>query len=154
MKRHTIIGGETLRAAVEEAGGSALLSMGSDIVYYHHEWWNGNGYPDGKAGTDIPLSARLVAVADVYDALRTRRCYKEPFTHEKAAAIIEQDAGTHFDPNIVECFLNVSETFEAVHETLADSGEMTYLQQVIADLESFDDEGPLHQTGSSSAVAS
>jgi putative two-component system response regulator len=154
MKRHTIIGGETLRAAVQEAGGSALLEIGSEIVYGHHEWWNGNGYPNGVAGDDIPLSARIVAVADVYDALRTRRCYKEPFTHEKAVAIIEEDAGTHFDPDVVACFQRVAESFEIVHETLADSGEPTFLQRVIADLETFDDEGTYYQTGSGNAVAS
>ena len=94
--------------------------MARDIAHYHHERWNGSGYPYGLAGTDIPLSARIVALADVYDALRTRRPYKEPYSEEKTASMIHDDAGVHFDPGIVEAFLALRKDFARIFAELGD----------------------------------
>ena len=79
------------------------------MATYHHERWDGTGYPCGAKGEQIPLSARIMAVADVFDALVSRRSYKEPFSFEKAIAIIREESGTHFDPVVVEAFLNIAE---------------------------------------------
>ena len=79
-----------------------LFKMAIDIAYYHHEKWNGTGYPKGLKGTDIPLSARIVAVADVYDTLVNERCYKKAYSHEEAMRILNEESGTSFDPNIIE----------------------------------------------------
>ncbi len=93
MKTHTLIGGDTLRAADIEAGTNSFLTMGRDIAYSHHEKWDGSGYPLGIAGEEIPLASRIVAVADVYDALSSKRPYKEPFTHERSMKIIIEGRG-------------------------------------------------------------
>ncbi|MEE8484311.1 MAG: HD domain-containing phosphohydrolase [Nitrospinota bacterium] len=95
MKTHAAIGAEILK-------GPEYLFMAHEIAQYHHEKWDGTGYPRGAKGWVIPLSARIVAVADVYDALTSKRVYKEGFSHEKAMGIIEEDSGRHFDPDIVE----------------------------------------------------
>ena len=120
MKTHTTIGGETLRAADKEAGEGSFLSMGVKVAFSHHEKWNGKGYPEGLAGEDIPLAARIVAIADVYDALATKRPYKEAFPHEKVRGIIVGDRGTHFDPDIVDAFLAREMHFIAIAETMCD----------------------------------
>ncbi|MCB9831212.1 MAG: HD-GYP domain-containing protein [Planctomycetes bacterium] len=102
MKRHTTLGRDFLC-------GIDYLSRAIDIPYCHHEKWNGTGYPQGLEGERIPFGARLFAVADVYDALRSRRCYKDPMSHETALGIIVGDSGTHFDPAIVAAFERVPE---------------------------------------------
>ena len=104
MKKHAIYGAEVLRKAEENlnAQGRSVFSMAIDITVGHHEKWDGSGYPYGKRGLDIPLSARIVAIADVFDALTSRRPYKEPFSYEESISIIEEGKGKHFDPNIVE----------------------------------------------------
>ncbi|MFP6583970.1 MAG: response regulator, partial [Candidatus Hydrogenedentota bacterium] len=94
MRTHTTLGSETLEAVRSEYPNNSFINMGIDIARSHHEKWNGKGYPDGLAGDDIPLCARIMAIADVYDALRSERCYKEGFTHEKSRNIIIGDAGT------------------------------------------------------------
>lgn len=106
MKQHAIYGGQVLRAADENImkNGRSLFNLGIEIAEGHHEKWNGSGYPNGKKGEDIPLSARIVAVADVFDALTSRRPYKEPFSIETAYDIITKDSGNHFDPEIVRVF--------------------------------------------------
>lgn len=86
----------------------------------HQEKWDGSGYPQGLAGEQIPLSARLMAVADVYDALISRRVYKEGMPHEKAVAIIEEGRGTHFDPDLVDAFLSLQTEFQAIATRFAD----------------------------------
>lgn len=111
MKTHTLIGGDTLRAADLEAGQDSFLAMGRDIAYYHHEKWDGSGYPYGLTGDGIPLAARIVALADVYDALATRRPYKEPMDHATSKAIILEGRGKHFDPMVVDAFLTREERF-------------------------------------------
>ncbi len=104
MQTHSAIGGDTLREIERRMHFRSFLRMGRDIAYCHHEKWNGEGYPFGLRGDEIPLSARIVALADVYDALTSKRPYKEPFSHEKARSIIVEGAGVHFDPDVVTAF--------------------------------------------------
>jgi putative two-component system response regulator len=116
MKRHTIIGARTLNAALREHPQAKFLRMARDIALTHHEHFDGTGYPHGRAGTDIPLCGRIVALADVYDALTTRRVYKDAFGHEVARSILLENSGSHFDPDIVQAFLRTEEQFVAVRE--------------------------------------
>ncbi|MBN2477497.1 MAG: response regulator [Pirellulales bacterium] len=104
MKQHTTIGAEALRQAVEESACGSFLDMAIDIARHHHERYLGTGYPDGLAGDEIPLSARIVALADVYDALTSDRVYKSAFDPEVAKSMIEEEKGQHFDPDVVEAF--------------------------------------------------
>ncbi len=120
MKEHTLIGARTLEAVLKMYPGNFLIEMGIDIARHHHEKWNGNGYPDGLAGEDIPLSARIMAVADIYDALRARRPYKEPFSHQKAVDIILSEKGVTLDPTIAEVFNTVHPRFETIFAELDD----------------------------------
>ncbi len=104
MKTHTTVGEELLTRAKEELGESEYLNTAVEMAAYHHEWWNGKGYPYGRSGEEIPLCARIMAVADVFDALMSKRCYKNAMPLEKAYAIIREESGTHFDPAVVEAF--------------------------------------------------
>ena len=104
MKTHTTAGEELLGHAKEELGASEYLDMAVEMAAYHHEWWNGKGYPYGKSGEEIPLCARIMAVADVFDALTSKRCYKSAMPLEKAYGIIREESGTHFDPKVVDAF--------------------------------------------------
>jgi HD-GYP domain-containing protein (c-di-GMP phosphodiesterase class II) len=116
MKEHTVIGGDAI-VDIERRYGSkeeTFLSMGREIAYYHHEKWNGSGYPKGLADFEIPLCARIMAVADVYDALTSKRCYKDAFSHEKAQGILIDDSGSHFDPIVVEAFIACEKEINAV----------------------------------------
>lgn len=108
---HPRIGQDCLEAIGEQLGEDNFLSLATEICAYHHEKWDGTGYPSGLSGTDIPISARIVALADVYDALRSRRPYKEPMSHEKACSIISEGRGSHFDPEIVDVFFDIEEHF-------------------------------------------
>ena len=125
MKRHAELGQQALTAALEEQAGSPsdFLRYAVEISHYHHEKWDGSGYPHGLSGRDIPLSARLMAVADVYDALISRRVYKPPFPHEKAVAMIREGSGTHFDPTIIDAFLTLQEQFREIAQRYADDDE-------------------------------
>ncbi len=105
MKTHTTAGEELLIHAKAELGESEYLNMAVEMAAYHHEWWNGKGYPYGISGEEIPLCARIMAVADVFDALTSKRCYKSAMPLEKAYAIIREESGIHFDPAVVEAFL-------------------------------------------------
>ncbi|WP_379133867.1 two-component system response regulator [Paenibacillus sp. sgz500958] len=117
MKTHTTLGRDAiLRAEVLMDRPETFLRFAKEIVYSHHEKWNGTGYPEGLAGEQIPLSARLMAVADVYDALTSKRVYKEAMSHEQAVRIIENDAGIHFDPDIVQIFLKHQHKFKDISE--------------------------------------
>lgn len=98
-----------------------FLNLAKEIAYGHQEKWDGSGYPQGAAGEAIPVGARLMAVADVYDALISRRVYKEGMPHEKAAAIIVQGRGQHFDPDIVDAFVAVQDQFIAIAQRFADT---------------------------------
>ena len=114
MKTHAVIGANTLKEVIRKYPDNRLLEMGISITNYHHEWWDGTGYPEGLKGTDIPLSARIMAVADVYDALRSKRVYKEAYTHEEAVTIIKEGRGTQFDPDIVDVLLENQDEFDYV----------------------------------------
>ena len=116
MKTHTVIGGEIIHNAIKTVskGESGYLKEARNLANFHHERWDGKGYPQGLSGTDIPLSARIMAVADVFDALVSRRSYKEGFPFEKAMSIIREGAGTQFDPQIAQCFLNAEERVREV----------------------------------------
>ncbi len=105
MKQHSVIGGQTLDAAMQAYPEAEFLQMARDIAWTHHEKFDGTGYPRGLAGQEIPLCGRIVAVADVYDALTSKRVYKLPYTHEVARSHIIEDQGTHFDPDVVDAFL-------------------------------------------------
>ena len=105
MKTHTTAGEELLIHAKTELGESGYLNTAVEMAAYHHEWWNGKGYPYGIDGEEIPLSARIMAVADVFDALTSKRCYKDAMPLTKAYAIIREESGTHFDPLVAEAFL-------------------------------------------------
>ena len=120
IKRHSMLGGDALRAVESQIDGTSFLTLGKEIAYYHHEKWDGSGYPVGLKGSEIPLSARIVAIADVYDALTSKRVYKDAFSHEKALEIIKNDSGTHFDPDVVEAFLMNAEDFRRVREEMHD----------------------------------
>ncbi len=106
MKTHTIIGGDTLKQAELRIENLSLLKMGTEIAYHHHEKWDGKGYPHGLAGEAIPVPARIVGLADVYDALTSKRCYKEAYSHEVAREYILKSSGRHFDPGVVRAFLD------------------------------------------------
>lgn len=114
VKEHTILGGNALSAVESQVKGKSFLSIGKQICYHHHEKWNGTGYPSGLQGEDIPLSARIVALTDVYDTVTSDRVYKSAASHETAVDIIKKDAGSHFDPEIVETFLTVENRFKAI----------------------------------------
>ncbi len=107
MQSHTIIGENTLLSARQKYPRNMLVNMGIAIVSAHHEKWDGTGYPNGLAGEEIPLSARILAVADVYDALSSSRPYKLALSHEESVRIIQQDSGKHFDPSVVAAFLDI-----------------------------------------------
>jgi cyclic di-GMP phosphodiesterase len=111
MKTHASMGAETLGAALEQFPQAKFLEMARNIAATHHERWDGTGYPAGLAGEEIPLCGRIVALADVYDALCSRRAYKEAYSHEVARTIILDGAGKHFDPDIVEAFKACEQTF-------------------------------------------
>lgn len=114
IRRHTVLGAEAIAAIQEGIEGRSFLNIGREIAFCHHERWDGSGYPRGLKGEAIPLSARIVAVADVYDALTTRRFYKDAFSHEKARRIIASLRGKHFDPEVVDAFLRVEERFDRI----------------------------------------
>jgi len=116
MKAHSAVGGDTLREIERRLHYRSFLQMGRDIAYCHHERWDGNGYPFGLVKDEIPLSARIVALADVYDALTSRRPYKEPFSHEKATSIITEGVGSQFDPAVFQAFEELKERFVEVAE--------------------------------------
>ncbi len=121
MKNHSIIGGETLTAAAREYPEARFLRMARDIAISHHERFDGSGYPFGLAGEEIPLSGRIVALADVYDALTTKRVYKSAFSHDIARSIVLEGRGVHFDPDIVDSFIQNEEEFIAILRRFAES---------------------------------
>lgn len=120
MKTHTTIGAQTLDAALQRFPKTQFLRMARDIAASHHERFDGTGYPLGLKGRDIPLSARIVALADVYDALTSKRVYKPAFAHDIAKSIIADESGSHFDPAIVEAFLGAEQSFISVYDRFHD----------------------------------
>lgn len=115
MKQHVMIGYRTLADIGKLYEKNEFLKMGMEITKNHHEKWNGSGYLSGISGEDIPVSARIMALADVYDALRSKRVYKEAYSHEKSRDIIISSKGTHFDPVLVDLFVESEKDFEQLH---------------------------------------
>ncbi len=114
IKRHTTMGGDAIGIIESRIKERSFLFMGKEIAYNHHEKWDGSGYPRGLKGEEIPLSARIIALADVYDALTSKRFYKEAYTHERSKDIIVDLKGSHFDPEIVEAFLILEAEFDTI----------------------------------------
>lgn len=122
MKTHTTLGRDAIIQAERELGIEfPFLRFAKEIAYGHQEKWDGSGYPEGLAGDDIPISARLMALADVYDALISRRVYKEGMPHDKAVQIIVEGKGKHFDPDIVDAFLDIQEQFREIAQRYSDT---------------------------------
>ncbi len=111
MKRHAAEGGKVVHQIMNGIADEESISFAADIATYHHERWNGTGYPEGRKGEDIPLSARIMAIADVYDALVSERCYKKAYPSSEAFEIIRSEAGHHFDPQLVRVFLSHKEAY-------------------------------------------
>jgi putative two-component system response regulator len=124
MKTHATLGAQTLDAALKQFPGIKFLEMGRDIAATHHERMDGSGYPAGLVGDAIPLCGRIVALADVYDALTSKRVYKGAFTHDIAKAMIVQESGTHFDPDVVKAFLACEDRFMAIRERLGEGSAL------------------------------
>ncbi len=124
MKTHTTIGRDAILSAENLLGTPVpFLQVGMEIAYGHHEKWNGAGYPEGLSGDDISIPGRLMAVADVYDALISRRIYKPPYPHEDSVDIIREASGAHFDPDMVDAFLALANQFNKLAQKYADSEE-------------------------------
>ncbi len=122
MQTHTTLGRNAIQSAENELGMPVdFLGMAKEIAFCHQEKWDGTGYPAGLKGEEIPISARLMALADVYDALISKRNYKAAMTHEEAAAIIRKERGTHFDPDVVDAFDASQDEFRAVAERFKDA---------------------------------
>jgi putative two-component system response regulator len=121
MKKHTAYGRDAILAAERKLGNISFLRFARDIAYTHHERWDGFGYPEGLKGDQIPISGRLMALADAYDAMTSERVYKSQFPHEKAVQIIAEAKGLQFDPDVVDAFLEVKENFQKVALKYADS---------------------------------
>ncbi len=128
MQSHTKIGGEIIDQVISLVPEPDYLNEAKNLATYHHEKWNGKGYPEGRAGEDIPLSARIMAVADVFDALVSRRSYKEPFSFEQACDIIRESSGTHFDPKVAEAFLAAEEECRAIAASFGDALVKDYVE--------------------------
>jgi len=123
MQNHTIHGRDVLTYSSLKLGANSFLRIAQEMAYTHHEKWDGSGYPQGLKGSEIPISGRLMAVADVYDALITRRVYKPPLSHNQAVDIIRDGRGTSFDPEIVDLFLQFEYKFRHIALDFADFEE-------------------------------
>jgi len=124
MRRHPDFGHQVIADAERRAGmrDDFLLRLAKDVVSTHHEWWDGSGYPQGLKGDEIPVAGRLVAVVDVYDALVSKRIYKDRLPHDVAVRMIVEERGTHFDPDIADAVARVQETWRRIELALGDEG--------------------------------
>ena len=140
MKTHTTLARDVIVQAEQTLGcQSELLTTLKELVYSHHERWDGSGYPQGLAETQIPVSARLLALADVYDALISDRVYKAGIPHDKAVGIIFQGRASHFDPDMVDVFMEMQDEFNAIAQRFADTEldmqrKMEYMANAIAEV--------------------
>jgi len=132
MRRHATMGGQTLRAIARRGPDNPYIETAYDLAMYHHERWDGTGYPFGLSGSHIPLAARIVALADVYDALTSKRCYKPAFSHAESRDYIVEQAGRHFDPDVVEAFLSRELDFVRIREAL--TGDLPLQSEDLPDL--------------------
>jgi len=121
MKKHTTYGYQTIERVENELSDNSFLQFAKQIIYAHQEKWDGSGYPQGLKGDDIPIPGRLMAVADVYDALISKRVYKEPMPHEEAVTYMLEGRGSHFDPDMIDAFMEVHETFRSIAAQFSDS---------------------------------
>lgn len=121
MKKHSAEGARIVRQILGGVEEDDFVEIAANVAHYHHEKWDGSGYPDGLSGEQIPVEARIMALADVFDALVSKRCYKEAYTYDKAFSIIEESVGTHFDPDLGKLFLKCRPELEALY-LLAESG--------------------------------
>jgi putative two-component system response regulator len=122
MKLHVRLGADTLEAAAEVQPDAEFLRMAREIVWTHHERYDGSGYPQGLVGDEIPLCGRIVGLADVYDALTARRIYQNTLVHDLAKAIILESRGVQFDPDLVDAFLEAETEFMNIQQCFADHG--------------------------------
>jgi putative two-component system response regulator len=136
MKTHTLHGASTIEAVFREYPEAPFLEMARDIALSHHEKYDGSGYPQGLVGNDIPISARIMALADVYDALTSRRVYKEAFSHDNAKSMINNGAGAHFDPDIIEVFHVEEQQFIAIRKQYAETDKIVSANDVLSNLDS------------------
>ncbi len=118
MKVHAMKGAEIVGKVLEEIDDKDFIDIAKNVAHYHHEKWDGSGYPEGLKGEEIPIEARIMALADVYDALVSKRCYKEAFNYDRAIEIIKKDLGTHFDPKLGELFIAHRADFEALYDDI------------------------------------
>lgn len=118
MKVHATVGAQIVEKALNGVEDDAFMDVAKNMAHYHHEKWNGKGYPEGLAGKDIPLEARIMALADVFDALVSKRCYKERYSYDEAFRIIEESLGSHFDPELGKAFLNCRAELEAYYDEM------------------------------------
>lgn len=118
MKRHTTEGARIVERIMYGVEDDRFVQIAKNIAHYHHEKWNGQGYPCGLSGKDIPIEARIMALADVFDALVSKRCYKDAFSYDKAYEIIEESLGTHFDTELGRIFLTCNNELEMLYESM------------------------------------
>ncbi len=121
MKNHAAEGSRIVKQILEGVEEDDFVQIAANVAHYHHEKWDGSGYPDGLSGESIPIEARIMALADVFDALVSKRCYKEAYSYEKAFAIIESSVGTHFDPRLGKIFLKCRPELEALYDSVEKS---------------------------------
>ena len=143
MQCHTVIGGECLEAIQGRLGQDEFMNMARDMAWWHHEHWDGTGYPHQLAGEEIPLVARIVSVADVYDALTSKRPYKEAISHEKSMEILKSGKGTKFDPEIIEALMRHESKFREIsidQNNIADEDCVSGLQRLANSLEEMNNE--------------
>ena len=120
MKKHCALGANTLATVLKRHPDNQFLRTGVDVARSHHEKWDGGGYPDGLKGTAIPLAARIVALADFYDALTSNRCYRPAFSHEDTCRMIQEGSGTHFDPDVAAAFSSLEGQFRRIRQEMHD----------------------------------
>jgi putative two-component system response regulator len=120
MRRHSEYGKSAIERAEEQLGTTTFLNIAKEMAFTHHERWDGTGYPQGLKGRDIPLSGRLMAIADVYDAIISKRVYKEAFSHQEAVSIILDSGGSQFDPGVTAAFDLQQDKFLAVAKQFSD----------------------------------
>jgi putative two-component system response regulator len=138
MKSHTLLGRDAIQLAEDWLGRPVeFLTIAKEIALCHQERWDGSGYPEALSGERIPASARLMAVADVYDALISRRVYKDRMSHEQAMQIIIDGRGSHFDPDVVDAFVDIEEDMQAIAQSYPDSDDdlqrkIEFLAQAVA----------------------
>ena len=118
MKAHAAEGARIVKSILEGVEEEEFVNIATNVAHYHHEKWDGSGYPEKISGENIPLEARIMALADVFDALVSKRCYKEAFTYDKAFGIIEESLGSHFDPELGRIFIECREELEELYSSL------------------------------------